>query len=126
MSVSMARLQSKIRWRGIVRLHQLSEDSEALLSEAEHQKGSGVMFYACASTGLLFDKTTGACIQSSSVSLLLESIVETKCSLVQFEKWLKERRKAIANKFFSLKRGPKPKGGRTAWEDEEEYYVEVD
>lgn len=123
MTLSMARLQSRIKWRGIVRMHQLSEDDEAFLSELEHPKGSGAMFYACASTGLLFHKDTGACVQSSKLDLLLESIVETKCSPAQFEKWRKERA-ACAARGLTLKRGPKPKVRCAVSEDESDDYVE--
>lgn len=54
-------LQADIRWVGQVRLHQLRQDDECLLSEVEWPKRSGVFWYVCVSSGLLFDKHTGAC-----------------------------------------------------------------
>ena len=109
--INLLRLQSKIQWIGAVRLHQLKEDDESYLSEVEHPKGSGTMVYVCASTGLLFDKQSGRCFQSSSIDLLLDSVAEAKCSASQFEKWRKAKI-TTGTKHLTLKRGPKPKGQR--------------
>lgn len=103
------RLQASIKFKGMVRLHQLREDDESYLSEVEHPKDSGQMFYACVSTGLLFDKQTGRCLQSSKLDLLLDSVAEVKCTAAQFEKWRKVRT-VTGVKHITLKRGPKPKG----------------
>lgn len=111
LATKMVRLQSSIKWQGLVRLHQLNEDDQSYLSEIEHPKGSGTMVYACASTGLMFDKQSGRCLQSSNLDLLLESVTETKCTAKQFEKW-KKARSVTGTKHITLKRGPKPKGSR--------------
>ena len=119
-ALSMVRLQSSIKWQGLVRLHQLNEDDETYLGEIEHPKGSGLMVYACASTGLMFDKQSGRCLKSSNLDLLLDSVAETKCSAKQFEKWVKAR-SVSGNKNITIKRGPKPKGQRSMVEQEYDY-----
>lgn len=88
----MHKLQSTIRWRGNVRLHMLGEDTESLLSECDWPKKSGNMFYACASTGLLFDKQSGRCLQSSSVSLLLDSVSPVDNAPGLYEQWIAPKR----------------------------------
>lgn len=108
-NLNMTKLQGSIQWRGMVRLHQLNEDSESYLAEIEWPKKSGRLHYACASTGLLFDKLSGRCQQSSNVSLLLETVEETKCTPAQFGKWHTARILA-GPRDICLKRGPKPKG----------------
>ena len=120
LATKMVRLQSSIKWQGLVRLHQLNEDDQSYLSEIEHPKGGGTMVYACASTGLMFDKQSGRCLQSSNLDLLLESVTETKCSAKQFEKWVKDR-SVSGNKNITIKRGPKPKGQRSMVEQEYDY-----
>ena len=64
-------LRRSIRWIAQVCLHQLNENSESLLSEVQWPPKSGPMYYACASTGLLFDKQSGVCLQSTKITLLL-------------------------------------------------------
>ena len=108
---SIVRLQSSIKWFGKMRLHQLKEDDASYLSEVEHPDGSGNLVYACASTGLMFDKQSGRCFQSSKINLLLDTVSEAKCTARQFEKWIKEKC-ASGTKHITLKRGPKPKGQR--------------
>jgi len=110
-AMNLLRLQSAIRFQGLVRLHQTREDDESYLCEVEHPKGSGTMVYVCVSTGLLFDKQSGRCLQSSNMDLLLDSVQETRCTTAQFNKWVKARSNA-GTKQISLKRGPKPKGQR--------------
>lgn len=107
--LNMVKLQSSIQWAGVVRLHQTHEDDETKLAECEWPAKSGRIFYACASTGLLFDKQSGRCMQSSSVELLLDTVVPEKCTAGQFEKW-KKVRQTTGQKHLQLKRGPKPKG----------------
>lgn len=119
-SLNMVRLQSSIKWQGLVRLRQLKEDDDTYLSEIEHPAGSGTMVYACVSTGLMFDKQSGRCLQSSHMDLLLESVNETKCTPGQFEKWRKAR-SVTGTKHITLKRGRKPKDHRPLSELEFEY-----
>ncbi len=108
--LNVARLQSEIQWRGIVRLHQLNEDSEGYLAETEWPVKSGRVWYACASSGLIFDKQTGACQQSSNVTLALDSLEPVKCTRTQFEKWRQARVQGGLRDIVISKRGPKPKG----------------
>ena len=109
--LNVAKLQSAIQWRGMLRLHQLNEDSESYLAEVEWPKKSGRLHYACASTGLLFDKQSGACRQSSNVTLLMDTVETTKCTAAQFSKWHRERVMGGTRDItISSKRGPKPKG----------------
>ena len=119
-ALKMVRLQSSIKWHGLVRLHQLKEDDETYLSEIDHPSIGGTMVYVCASTGLMFDKQSGRCLQSSHMDLLLESVAETKCSAKQFVKWVNDR-SASGNKNITIKRGPKPKGQRSMVEQEYDY-----
>lgn len=107
--LNMSKLQSSIQWAGMVRMHQLNEDNESKLSEIEWPAKSGRIFYACAATGLLFDKQSGRCLQSSSVDLLLDTVSPEKCTAIQFKKWRKAR-VDTGTKHLTLKRGPKPKG----------------
>lgn len=107
--LKMTSLQASIKWRGMVRLHQLNEDSESYLAEIEWPKLSGRLHYACASTGLLFDKQSGRCQQSSAVTLRLDTVEETKCTPAQFGKW-HTARILSGPRDICLKRGPKPKG----------------
>ena len=107
--IASPKLQSQIAWRGMAHLAQLNEDSECMLADAEWPKKSGKVYYACVSTGLLFDKQSGACYQSSKVSLRLDTVEPFKCTLNQFIKW-RENRIASAPVGIVLKRGPKPKG----------------
>lgn len=67
-------IKKSIHWRGMLRLHQLGEDDESLIGLAEWPKESGTTYYACATTGLLFDKETGRCLQSQTVTLLLDTM----------------------------------------------------
>lgn len=108
-NLKMTSLQASIQWRGMVRLHQLNEDSESYLAEVEWPKKSGRIYYGCASSGLLFDKQSGRCQQSSNVTLLLDTVEETKCTPAQFGKW-HTARVLCAPQGIKLKRGPKPKG----------------
>lgn len=65
------KLRHNIKWRGKVTLYQLNEDDESLLTEFIHK---GQPYYACATTGLLFDKDTGQCLTSSNVELRIETL----------------------------------------------------
>ena len=108
--LNVARLQSEIQWRGMVRLHQLNEDSESYLADVEWPKKSGSMYYGCASTGLLFDKQSGVCRQSSNVTLDTGSVESVKFTAAQFGKWHRERVMGGTRDIVISKRGPKPKG----------------
>ena len=74
-ALNMEAVKKTIRWRGMVRLHQLNEDDESLLGVAEWPKKSGIEYFACATSGLLFDKETGVCLQSRTVVLLMDTIM---------------------------------------------------
>lgn len=72
--LDMKAVKRSIKWRGLVHLDQLREDDESLLGEARWPKANGEIYYACATSGLLFDKGTGHCLQSSNCTLLLGTI----------------------------------------------------
>lgn len=76
--LNMAKIVASIKWRGQVALHQTGEQSESLLGEIVWPKKSGNTYYACATTGLLFDKTTGVCLQTQRVALLVATLTEAK------------------------------------------------
>lgn len=109
-NLKMTSLQASIQWRGMVRLHQLNEDSESYLAEVEWPKKSGRIYYGCASSGLLFDKQSGACRQSSNVTLDMGSVESVKFTAAQFGKWHRERVMGGTRDIVISKRGPKPKG----------------
>ena len=97
-------LQSDIRWISEVRLHQLRQDDECLLSEVEWPKRSGVFWYVCVSSGLLFDKQTGACRQSTNVVLLLDTVAPAgKLPAGFYGKWRKERKEREKFDWRSMK-----------------------
>jgi len=104
----MGRLQSSIQWAGQVRLHQTGEELESLLAECEWPNKSGKFYFACASTGLLFDKQSGACKQASTVQLLIDTVQPRKCSAAGFKVWIGARLNCGFNN--AAKRGPKPGG----------------
>ena len=97
-------LQSDIRWLGEVRLHQLRQDDECLLSEVEWPKRSGVFWYVCVISGLLFDKQTGECRQSTNVVLLLDTVTPAgKLPAGFYGKWRKERKEREKFDWSSMK-----------------------
>ena len=97
-------LQSDIRWLSKVRLHQLRQDDECLLSEVEWPKRSGVFWYVCVSSGLLFDKQTGECRQSTNVVLLLDTVTPAgKLPAGFYGKWRKERKEREKFDWSSMK-----------------------
>lgn len=109
-SVNVAALQGAIEWIGSVRIDLLNETKECMLAEIEWPKKSGNKCFGCATTGLIFDKQSGRCHQSSNVTLLVNSVVEHKCTSSQYQKWhaknvLLERKNIVLGK-----PGPKPKG----------------
>ena len=106
----MTRLQSAIQWKGMVRLHSLNEDDESLLCEWEWPAKSGNVYFACAATGLLFDKQSGRCLQGSSVELKLATVEKIEYKRGMFEKWKNDRIKAERVHLHIGKPGPKPKG----------------
>lgn len=73
--LKFAKIEKSIRWRGKVRLHMLGEDDESLIGEHEWPPKSDKVYFACATTGLLFDQATGRCLQSQNVELLLDTLV---------------------------------------------------
>lgn len=105
--INMKRLQSTIAWQGMVRLHQLGEDRMAYLSRCQYPKKTGPVYYACASTGLLFDQHSGACRQSTRVSLLIETIAPVEYRTGMWQAWF--TRTMAAERCRQLgKPGPKP------------------
>lgn len=108
--LNMKRLQSAIRWSGKVKLFLTGEVLDAYLAECTYPKRDGTTYYACASTGLLFDKESGRCRQSSSVLLLIDSVAPVDCSYKAFCTWQKARQASEEQKAFTIsRRGPKPK-----------------
>lgn len=108
--LNMKALQSSIRWFGQVKLFQTGEVLDAYLAECTYPKRTGKVYYACASTGLLFDKQTGVCRQSSNVLLQIDSVAPAECSHKEFINWQKSKWDYKEYKAFSIsKRGPKPK-----------------
>jgi len=108
--IKTAQMQRSIQWRGNVHLRMLGEDSESMLAETEYPPKSGKIYYACASTGLIFDKQTGACRQSSNVSLEIRSVQPATMTATQFLKWRDGRIDSAPRDITLGKRGPKPKG----------------
>lgn len=106
--LNMTKIQGSVQWKGIVRLAQLNEDAESLLSDLEWPKKSGNHYFVCASTGLLFDKQTGACRQSTTVSLKIETVEPFKCTLAGYKKWLAAR---MTGDWMKTKGKPGPKTG---------------
>jgi hypothetical protein len=90
--LNMTKLQENIRFRGMVRLDQLREVDESVLSLATWPVKDGTEYYACATTGLLFDKQTGRCLQSSLVSLDLTTVEPSQISARQYQAWLHKRK----------------------------------
>ena len=109
--LKMEPLQKSVQWMATVRLHQLNEDSESLLAETQWPPKTGPVYFACASTGLLFDKQSGRCLQSSQVSLLLDTVKPIVGSARGLYKSWRDRRIAEQGVFnHSIgKRGPKTK-----------------
>lgn len=115
-------LQKSVQWLATVRLHQLNEDSESLLAETQWPLKVGPMYFACASTGLLFDKQSGRCLQSSRVTLLLDTVKPIAGSTRGLYKSWRDRRIAeqgVFNHSIS-KRGPKTKAQKEYENDAED------
>lgn len=70
----MPDIADAVQWSGMVHLNITNEDDESLLGMIEFPKNSGREVYACATSGLMFDKQTGRCIQSSNLHLKLDSV----------------------------------------------------
>lgn len=109
--LKMEPLQKSVQWTAMVRLHQLNEDSESLLAETAWPPKTGPLYFACVSTGLLFDKQSGRCLQSSRVTLLLDTVQPIVGSTRGLFKSWRDRRIAEQGVFnHSIgKRGPKTK-----------------
>ena len=82
--LNMNGIQGTIRWTGLVHLDQTNEDLECLLSETVWPRKTGASYFACASTGLLFDKQTGECRQSRKMRLRLDTVAESKKSSTKY------------------------------------------
>lgn len=85
------RLQERIRWSCCVWLEMLKEKSESMLSEIEWPKNSGRVYFVCVTSGLLFDKGDGHCLQSNSVRLIPETVAPATMSQAQLIAWVKRR-----------------------------------
>lgn len=90
-SLNMEAIKKTIQWRGTVRLHQLNEDDDSLLGLARWPKKGGPEYYACATSGLLFDKETGECVQSTNVVLKLDTI--TPATPKEYGPFVSDRRR---------------------------------
>lgn len=97
--LNLRRLRCSIQWTAKVRLAMTGELLDAYLADCQWPKKTGETYYGCASTGLLFDKETGACRQSSYVSLLLDTLVPAKVSENEFLAWVKERQRGAEDWF---------------------------
>ena len=123
--LNFAEIKRGVRWSGEVILELVRERSESLLAEYEYPVKSGVLWYCCATTGLLFDKQSGACRQSSNVRLDLATLREDKRTESQVNAWIAARQQAIYDwSTFKVKRGQKPKG--SVQESTEDDYAEMD
>lgn len=91
-NLKMERVKRSIRWRGRVWLDQLSEWDDSLIGEAQWPPKSGVVYYACATSGLLFDKESGRCLQSINLTLDIGSLQPAKPK--DFDKYISERRRS--------------------------------
>ena len=89
--IPVLQLQKRITHRGTVNLHQLHETDECLMTDHEWPKKSGVIWYCCVATGLLFDKQTGQCRQSTLVNLDLSTVEPFYPGPEFFKKWRSER-----------------------------------
>ncbi len=76
--LNMAKIVNSIKWRGSVLLLATGEESDSLLGEVVWPKKSGREFYACATTGLLFDKQSGVCVQTGRIVLQIKTLTEAK------------------------------------------------
>lgn len=74
-NLNMDRIKSSIQWHGQVRLLINGERDDCLVGEYEWPKKSGKVYFACATSGLLFDKQSGRCLQSPNVVLLLDTMM---------------------------------------------------
>lgn len=87
------KLQEAIKYRGNVMLHITGELDDCLLTDYEWPENSGVVWYCCVASGLLFDRQTGRCKQAETVSLAMESLVPFVADRTFYRKWTEERRK---------------------------------
>ena len=106
--LNMNGIQGTIRWTGLVHLDQTNEDLECLLSETVWPRKTGASYFACASTGLLFDKQTGECRQSRKMRLRLDTVAESRKSRAEFRKWMAGKNSAY---LWTQKKKPGPKPG---------------
>ena len=90
-NVPILKLQKRIAFRGAVNLRQMHETDECLMADYEWPKNSGHIWFCCVSTGLLFDKRTGECRQSTLVNLDLSSVEPFSPAATFFKKWRSER-----------------------------------
>lgn len=90
-NLNMEKIKKTIKWSAKVRLHQLNEDDDSLIGETEWPKGSGDVYYVCATSGLLFKKQSGECLQSPHVQLKLETMEPS--SPKAFAKFMSGRKK---------------------------------
>lgn len=113
--LNMIGIQGEIRWTGFVHLDQTNEDLECLLSETVWPRKTGACYFVCASTGLLFDKQTGACRQSRKINLRMDTVVESRKTRAEFRKWMSE--KSNGEGWCKKKPGPKPGSKRAAFDE---------
>ena len=129
--LKMETLQNNIRWTGMLRLHHLKEDNESLLSETQWPKRSGISYFVCVSTGLLFDKQSGRCVQSSRITLVMDSVKPIEGVVRGADYFKRWRDKRIQDDGWlssnQAKRGPKPKAQKEyESENEGEEYAAID
>lgn len=72
--LSAEEVKRAITVRGLVRLHQTGEDDESLIAVLRWPRKTGNEFYVCATSLLMFDKNTGACVQSTNLTIDISSL----------------------------------------------------
>lgn len=87
----ITRLQGNIQWSCRVWMKMLGQADESMLSEIEWPKKSGLYYFVCVTSGLLFDKGDGHCLQSSSVRMMLETVEPASMNQAQLLAWVKRR-----------------------------------
>ena len=121
-SLPMKKIQGSIQWRGFVLLHITGERCESFLADFEYPIKSGTFWYADATTGLLFDKQTGACRQATTVALDLASIESSSMTRDGLRKRVAEKEKTAweMSPINRAKPGPKPKGYVSSFDEDDD------
>lgn len=87
---SVEEVKRAITLRGFVRLHQTGEDDESLLAKMRWPRKTGREFYICATSLMMFEIDSGACVQSSLVTLDVSTL--TPASPRDFKSYINGRK----------------------------------